>query len=427
MAKRYEKNPNPQKPLTNVTICRLKTHGKQFELACYPSKVVNFREGIESDLDEVLQIENVFTNVQKGVVSPKADLEMAFGTTEVLEVCRVVLKRGVLQQSNLERELTTNRNLNAILDMLMSKCVNPRSNRPYPESTLREAVKQTGYNVNSQEKVPKVMFLDVMKLFRERDILEIERAKMLIKIGWISGENPKASLSSLNVGGIIVSKETEKEMLILIPPALYRSIQDMAKAHEWKLSIEKMDVMEEGERKWDDEAQRTEEGGVEESIFKMGQIKIKAPEKVEQVELIEQVQEEVQEEEEEEEPDYSNMTTKDRKKAQRKSKKAARREKEKQAEMQAKIDAEKKRVAERQARLAEASNGTESTEKTEASASNEIKCNTCPESSFKTKNEHRAHFKSDWHRYNLKLKSTGTGCVCEAEFNEIANDALFFS
>lgn len=102
MAKRYEKNPNPQKPLTNVTICRLKTHGKQFELACYPSKVVNFREGIESDLDEVLQIENVFTNVQKGVVSPKADLEMAFGTTEVLEVCRVVLKRGVLQQSNLE-------------------------------------------------------------------------------------------------------------------------------------------------------------------------------------------------------------------------------------------------------------------------------------------------------------------------------------
>ena len=43
MAKRYEKNPNPQKPMTNVSTCRLRIGQRNFELACYPSKVLDFR------------------------------------------------------------------------------------------------------------------------------------------------------------------------------------------------------------------------------------------------------------------------------------------------------------------------------------------------------------------------------------------------
>ena len=33
---------------------RYKSHGKRFELACYKNKVINWRDGVEKDLDEVL-------------------------------------------------------------------------------------------------------------------------------------------------------------------------------------------------------------------------------------------------------------------------------------------------------------------------------------------------------------------------------------
>lgn len=51
--------------LTNVAVVKLHKAGKRFEIACYRNKVVNWRNRVETDLDEVLQIESVFENVSK--------------------------------------------------------------------------------------------------------------------------------------------------------------------------------------------------------------------------------------------------------------------------------------------------------------------------------------------------------------------------
>lgn len=42
-----------------------------------------------------------------------------------------------------------------------------------------------------------------------------------------------------------------------------------------------------------------------------------------------------------------------------------------------------------------------------APASGTLRCHTCPGAGFETVEEQRAHFKSDWHRYNAKAKLTG--------------------
>ena len=51
--------------LTNVAVVRLRRAGKRFEIACYKNKAVSYRQGLEEDLDEVLQIPSVFENVSK--------------------------------------------------------------------------------------------------------------------------------------------------------------------------------------------------------------------------------------------------------------------------------------------------------------------------------------------------------------------------
>ena len=40
--------------------------GKRFELACFRNKVMAWRTKSEKDLDEVVQIHTIFTNVSKG-------------------------------------------------------------------------------------------------------------------------------------------------------------------------------------------------------------------------------------------------------------------------------------------------------------------------------------------------------------------------
>lgn len=60
------KQPVTQVFLTNTSIVKYKVKGKKFELACYPNKVMAWRNNLERDLDEVLQYRNVYTDVPKG-------------------------------------------------------------------------------------------------------------------------------------------------------------------------------------------------------------------------------------------------------------------------------------------------------------------------------------------------------------------------
>jgi len=76
--------PTNQKLLTNVAVVRIKKCGKRFEIACYKNKVISWREGIEKDLDEVLQSHTVFGNVSKGEVAKKADLLKCFEEVKLL-------------------------------------------------------------------------------------------------------------------------------------------------------------------------------------------------------------------------------------------------------------------------------------------------------------------------------------------------------
>jgi hypothetical protein len=42
-----------------------------------------------------------------------------------------------------------------------------------------------------------------------------------------------------------------------------------------------------------------------------------------------------------------------------------------------------------------------------------VRCQTCPNAGFETVEEQREHFRSDWHRYNVKAKLTGRAVSAE--------------
>jgi ribosome maturation protein SDO1 len=78
-------------------VVRLKKAGKRFEIACFKNKVLDWRQGSETDIDEVLQTSEVFQNVSKGQVAQTEDLVKAFGTSDRLAICKLILSKGDLQ------------------------------------------------------------------------------------------------------------------------------------------------------------------------------------------------------------------------------------------------------------------------------------------------------------------------------------------
>ncbi|KAF1733466.1 Ribosome maturation protein sdo1 [Beauveria bassiana] len=152
--------PSNQIKLTNVSLVRLKKGKKRFEIACYKNKVLEWRSGIETDLDNVLQIPNVFLNVSKGQTAPKEDLEKAFGkkmTTD--DIILEILKKGEQQVGEKERAAQLERINNEVISIVASKLVDPRTKRVYTSGMIEKALdmlsSQAHQPSESKEKVDK--------------------------------------------------------------------------------------------------------------------------------------------------------------------------------------------------------------------------------------------------------------------------------
>lgn len=137
------KQPVNQVRLTNVAVVRLKRRGKRFELACYKNKVVSWREGNEEDLDEVLQTENVFTNVSKGVLAKQKDLKNCFKTEDKKAILQEILKKGELQVSERERQYKADNLFNEIAVIVAQTCVDPTTKRPFGLGVIERSMKET--------------------------------------------------------------------------------------------------------------------------------------------------------------------------------------------------------------------------------------------------------------------------------------------
>ncbi|CAM9799363.1 unnamed protein product, partial [Laminaria digitata] len=165
--------------LTNVAVVRLHKTGKRFEIACYRNKVVNWRNRVETDIDEVLQIESVFENVSKGILSKNKDLKKAFGTENQLEACKIILDKGEMQVSDKERQVALESVFRDVATIVSEKCVNPASNRPYTVSMIEKAMRDVHFSAHPTRSA-KQQALEVIKKLKE--VMPIDRAKMKLRI-----------------------------------------------------------------------------------------------------------------------------------------------------------------------------------------------------------------------------------------------------
>ncbi|KAI9760457.1 MAG: hypothetical protein M4579_001651 [Chaenotheca gracillima] len=133
--------PSNQIKLTNVSLVRMKKGKKRYEIACYKNKVLEWRSGVETDLDNVLQIPAVFLSVSKGQNAPAQDLAKSFGAkTAVNDIILEILNKGELQVGEKERNAQLERVHNEVIDIVAGKLVDPRTKRVYTAGMIEKAL-----------------------------------------------------------------------------------------------------------------------------------------------------------------------------------------------------------------------------------------------------------------------------------------------
>jgi len=134
--------PSNQIRLTNVSLVRMKKGKKRFEIACYKNTVTSFRAGNETDLDNVLQIPNVFLNVSKGQVANNDDLKKSFPGMTREEVVLEILQKGEIQVGEKERGQELERVHKEVIEIVAGRLVDPKSKRVYTTGMIEKALDQ---------------------------------------------------------------------------------------------------------------------------------------------------------------------------------------------------------------------------------------------------------------------------------------------
>jgi len=222
--------PVNQIKLTNVVIVRLKRAGKRFELACYPNKVLSWRDGIEKDLDEVLQIPTIFVNVSKGVLARKEELSAAFGKEKTeKEIIAMILQKGELQVSEKERQIMNEKLFRDIATVVAEKCVDPETKRPLTVGLVERAMKDIHYSIQPSKNA-KQQALVVIRLLKDK--IPIERAEMRLKLSMPAKEGKKLKEQLQQLVSKIESEESDEQgykAVCLIDPGKFRSVDELLK------------------------------------------------------------------------------------------------------------------------------------------------------------------------------------------------------
>ena len=412
--------------LTNVAVVRCNKAGKRFEIACYRNKVMDYRSGLEKDLSEVLQTERIFTNVSKGQFAKTADLKKAFGTTDEEAIAKVILEEGdSVQVSDLERNQQLQNTLSQVASWVASNCVHPEHGRPYTVSQITHALGK-GFAVQTHKPV-KSQCLAAVKFLK--NVIPIERAKMELSIKYDAAQHETVSQAVDRLDKRTIPEKSKPPangnescaLVVQVDPSLYRELDELSKSVQGQLEILQQVVSVEGDVDLDKEIERKKQSNDIKSSSRTDDTK-EATDAIDQLNLNIRTKEHEHGSEngEDNDSDDSGPAFKDRKsqkKASRKAKKAQRRQFHEDT-----VETKDKETT--QESIADGKRENDTSGATASGTPGGKSCNTCG-GAFLSTTDYRAHFRTDWHRFNQKLKLQGMPPVSEEEF-KLCDAETFF-
>lgn len=165
----------------NYTIARINIGGDTFEILVKPDPAFAFRSGKPISISDVLVIDEIFTDANKGLRASEKKLKEAFGTTDPLEIAKIILKKGTLQLTAQQRRQLIEEKRKQIIDFIARNAMDPRTKLPHPPTRIEQALEQVGFSVDPFKSVEE-QANEAIKAIRAILPISIEKITVAAKI-----------------------------------------------------------------------------------------------------------------------------------------------------------------------------------------------------------------------------------------------------
>lgn len=136
-----------------AVVARLDSHGEHFEVLVHPERGLEVKKGGEVPLDELIAVDQVFEDAEKGKKVSDEDLNKAFGTNDFEEILYKIIREGEVQLTTEQRRKMREEKRKEIASTIARRAVNPQTNKPHPPKRIKNAMEEAGVHVDAMKDV----------------------------------------------------------------------------------------------------------------------------------------------------------------------------------------------------------------------------------------------------------------------------------
>ncbi len=167
--------------LDESIIAKLKTHGKTFEVFVDPDGALAFKKGDPVKIENILAVEDVFSDARNGDRPAEQDVINAFGTTDALKIAEKIINEGELQLTTEQRRKIQEDKKKQIIAFIARNAINPQTKAPHPPARIEAAMDEAGIHIDPMKGVEEQVDI-TMKAIRPIIPIRFEEVKIAVKL-----------------------------------------------------------------------------------------------------------------------------------------------------------------------------------------------------------------------------------------------------
>ncbi len=167
--------------LEKSVVARIEIKGEKFEIFVDPNLALDFRLGKKTDFANVMVVEEIFSDVKKGEHQSDEKLKKFFGTTNVLDVAKKIVKDGDVPITTEQRKQMVEEKRKKIIAILSRETIDPRTGAPHPPQRIERALEEVRIHVDPF-KPAEAQVNEALAALRPILPMKFEHARFAVKI-----------------------------------------------------------------------------------------------------------------------------------------------------------------------------------------------------------------------------------------------------
>ncbi|MEM2954357.1 MAG: ribosome assembly factor SBDS [Candidatus Nanoarchaeia archaeon] len=196
------------KERVSFNIARLKKGGENFEIVLKdPDKALEFRQGKEIDLREILEVFEIWKDAKKGEKQSSAKIKQWLGTENPTEAIKLILEKGDFSFTEEQRKKMFEFKKKKIIEYIHQNAADPRTGAPIPLQRIELAMEQAKIHIDAYQP-PEAQIESIIKQLRPVLPMSFEKARFYVTL---PGRHTGTAYSALKKKYTLLNEEWQND------------------------------------------------------------------------------------------------------------------------------------------------------------------------------------------------------------------------